>query len=258
MLRRGAQSALFALLMAFACAQAPAQSTPAPPQAGAPPTPAAGQQATPGAAQGDAAAQPQPATGPAVGVDRIDAGTEIHAVLDTPLSVRTSKTGDRFTATISDAAHGNGGSVVVPAGARIEGEVAEAEDDKVMAALRGKGALSLRFRNIVLPGGETLPLTANLISVHDLRGRNLGKTDAEGRVQSNVQSREAGIATPAGTAGGSVFGSPIKGLAIGALAGGGYILSTKGKDVSLPAQTGLIIRLDQPISWNGTAPQQQR
>jgi hypothetical protein len=45
-----------------------------------------------------------------------------------------------------------------------------------------------------------------------------------------------------------IFGSPLKGLAIGALSGGGYILATKGKDVNLPAQTGMVIRLDQTVS----------
>jgi hypothetical protein len=49
-----------------------------------------------------------------------------------------------------------------------------------------------------------------------------------------------------------------KGLAIGALAGGGYILATNGKDVNLPAQTGMVIRLDQSISANTPAPMQQR
>jgi hypothetical protein len=48
-----------------------------------------------------------------------------------------------------------------------------------------------------------------------------------------------------------VFGGPIKGLAIAPLAGGGYVLSTKAKDVILSAQTGMVIRLDQPVSSSG-------
>ena len=138
-----------------------------------------------------------------------------------------------------------------PAGRAIEGEVAEAEEGKTVAALRGKGTLSLRFRNVVLPNGQTLPLTATLVSVHDTRGKNTEKSGPRRPDAIQQQARTlpgAGI----GTGTGLVFGGPLKGLAIGALAGGGYVLSTKGKDVNLPAQTGMVIRLDQPIScvWN--------
>ena len=35
---------------------------------------------------------------------------------------------------------------------------------------------------------------------------------------------------------------------IGAIAGGGYILATRGKDVELPENTGIKIRLDQAVT----------
>jgi hypothetical protein len=181
-------------------------------------------------------------------VDEIGAGTEIHAVLDTPLSSKTSKPGDRFTATVSDPVLANNGATVIPSGARVEGEVAESEDEKTQAALRGKGKLSLRFRDVVLPSGQTLPLTATLISVHDTSGKTTKKTNAEGQV---------GIGASVGTAAGRGFGGPLKGLAIGTLSGGGYVVATNGKDVNLPAHAGMLIRLDQPLSWTGIAPIQR-
>jgi hypothetical protein len=202
-----------------------------------------------------------PANSTAV-IDEVGAGTEIHATLDTPLSTRTSKAGDRFTSTISDPVRANNGAVVIPTGARVEGEVAEAEEGKTDAALRGKGKLSLRFRDVVLPSGQTLPLTATLVSVHDTSGKNNKKADEEGQIQPGARNKDAargvGIGAGIGTAAGLVFGSPIKGLAIGALAGGGYVVSTKGKDVNLPAQAGMLIRVDQPLSWNGTSSPLQR
>jgi len=130
-------------------------------------------------------------------------------------------------------------------GARVEGEVAESEDVKTQAALRGKGKLSLRFRDVVLPSGQTLPLTATLISVHDTSGKTTKKTNAEGQV---------GLGAGMGSATGRGFGGPLKGLAIGTLSGGGYVVATNGKDVNLPARAGMLIRLDQPLSWTGTAP----
>jgi hypothetical protein len=279
-MRRAATLILFALVAVEAVvAQNPAgtsnspsttpqSQSPAPPNRGAAPTPATSSADSP---QGQSAS-PNPTTTPdnppgasvpgsATVVDQVGAGTELHAALDTPLSTRTSKSGDRFTATISDPLRADNGAVVIPAGARIEGEVAEAEEGKTVAALRGKGKLNLRFRDVVLPSGQTLPLTATLVSVHDTSGKNLKKADDESQVQSGTQSRDAardaGIGAGTGRAGGVVFGGPIKGLAIGALAGGGYVLATKAKDVNLPAQTGMVIRLDQPLSWNGTVPLQR-
>src|ERR1700732_4319995 len=67
--------------------------------------------------------------------DEIPAGTQIHAALDTPLSTKTSKPGDRFTATLTDPVHGSNGFLVLASGARVEGEVAEADEGKMSAAL---------------------------------------------------------------------------------------------------------------------------
>ncbi len=102
------------------------------------------------AGQASNPAQNAPAANTAV-IDEVGAGTEIHAALDTPLSSKTAKPGDRFTATVSDPVRANNGAVVIPTGARVEGEVAEAEDEKTLTALKDKPKLSLRFRDVVLP-----------------------------------------------------------------------------------------------------------
>ena len=195
------------------------------------------------------------------GQGQVPAGTEIHASLDTPLSTKTSKPGDRFTATVAQPVRGNNG-VVVPAGSRIEGEVSEAEEGKAVAVLRGKGRLNLRFRDVVLPNGQSLPLTATLVSVHSTNGKDSKNADQEGQVESGTRGRDVakdvGIGAGIGTIAGLIFGGPLKGLAIGAMAGGGYVLATKGKDVNLPAQTGMILKLDQPLVATGSFSQMQR
>jgi hypothetical protein len=189
-------------------------------------------------------------------IDDVGAGTEIHAALDTPLSSKTSKAGDRFTATVSDPVRANNGAIVIPAGARIEGEVAESENEKTLAALKDIPKLSLRFRDVVLPTGQTLPLTATLVSVHDTGSKNSRKIITESQTESGRNGRDSN-AIGAANAPSRSFGGPIKGLAIGALSGGGYVVTTNGKDVHLPAQAGMLIRVDQPLSWNGTSPTQR-
>jgi hypothetical protein len=276
-MRRAAASLVVALLAtAMLCAQTQpgVSNPPAAPQTQSPNNAAR----TPGTAQGEdrqVGAEPQKpnstssqggaanlpasgqngtAAGAGGGFDQIPAGTEIRAVLDTPLSTKTSKPGDRFTATITEPARGSGGAVVAPTGARIEGEVGDADENKTLATF-DKGKLSLRFRDLVLPNGQTLPLTATLISVNDTNAKSARKADVEGRAESGVRGRDIAkdMSAGAGMGGGTgmVFGGPVKGLAIGSLSGGGYVIATKKKDVNLPAQTGMVIRLDQPLSGNG-------
>ena len=187
----------------------------------------------------------------------VAAGTEIKATLDTPLSTKTSKAGDRFTATVTQPVNGSNGNVVIPAGARIEGEVSESEQGKALPQLRGKGTLNMRFRDVVLPNGQSVPLVGTLVSVNSTNGKDSKNANNEGQVESGTRGRDVakdvGIGAGIGTVAGLIFGGPIKGLAIGAAAGGGYVLATKGKDVNLPAQTGMVIRLDQPLSLSGSS-----
>ena len=245
MIRRAVTLMLFAL---FAAVLLSAQTSPV---NGSNPSQSQTAQAAP-AQNGQAMPGGSPASG-----GQIAAGTQIHATLDTPLSTRTSKSGDRFTATIAEqVSAGKESSVVIPTGARLEGEVAEAEENsKTLTGLKGMAKLNLRFRDVVLPNGPTLPLTATLLSVHDTSSM-AGKKEA---ARDSATAKSMGIAANSGAASSEVvFGGPLKGLAIGKLAGGNYVLSTQGKEISLPAQTGLVIRLDDTVSWNGSTSSLQR
>jgi hypothetical protein len=179
----------------------------------------------------------------------IPLGTEIRATLDTPLSSRVSRAGDRFTATVVQPVRAANGEVVVPSGSMLEGEVIHIEQGKLLPALRGKGHLDLRFRAFRLADGEIIPLTATLVSVHSTQGSP--KVDEEGQVIAGTSgkdvAKDVGIGSGAGTIAGLIFGGPLRGLAIGALAGGGYVLGTKGKDVELPTRTGIVLQVDRDL-----------
>jgi len=186
----------------------------------------------------------------------IPLGTEIRAALDTPLSSRISRVGDRFTATVVQPIRAADGEVVVPAGSRIEGEVVQIEHGRVVPALRGKGHLDLRFRDFLLANGEAIPVTATLVSVHSTKGAP--KVDEEGQVKAGTSgkdvAKDVGIGSGVGTIAGLIFGGPLKGLAIGAIVGGGYVLGAKGKDVELPSRTGLVLRVDRDLPVPDGAP----
>lgn len=182
-------------------------------------------------------------------LEQIVPNTLLHATLDTPLSTKTAKSGDRFTATVSEPVRGANGMVLVPSGSRIEGEIAdtdEGEAARALAAMKDRGKLSLRFRDVLLPTGESLPLSAHLVSLNSTNGLSNKHIDDESRGARSVS---------AGSQPGSAasFGPPLKGLAVGNLAGGGYVIATRDKEKTfrLPAQTGMVIRLDQPANTAG-------
>ena len=197
----------------------------------------------------------RPATTPTNVQGQVPAGTEIRAVLDTALSTKTSHEGDQFTATVAEPVNGTQGAVLIPAGSKIRGEVTESEQGKTLPAIRGKAKLNLRFRDVQLPNGQVLPLTASLVSVNDTKKGTSESTSQEGEVtqgrSTGTIAKDVGIGAGLGTVAGLIFGSPLKGLAIGAIAGGGYVLATGGKDVNLPAESGLVLKLDRPLDVTG-------
>ncbi|HEU5232791.1 MAG TPA: hypothetical protein VFU50_08030 [Terriglobales bacterium] len=161
----------------------------------------------------------------------LKAGTEFRATLDTPLSTKTSKVGDRFTATISAPVRGAIGNVIIPTGAKLNGQVSDSDNEKLDDAIKDMGHLNLRFTDIQLPNGTDVPIDATLISVH--------RTKPAARAENTAPA----MGTNAGLTG--AFGPPLKGLAVGNLAGGGYVLATTGKQVNLPAECGLRLRVDR-------------
>lgn len=181
--------------------------------------------------------------------NEVQAGTEINATLQDELSTKTSHPGDRFTAIVMDPVRDGTDRIVIPIGSRISGQISESEQGRMLPALRGRGKLNLRFTNVTLPSGVTLPISATLLSLRQSEGN--GEVNSEGEVQSvtkaSTAAEGAGVGAGIGTIAGFIIGGPWKGLAIGALAGGGYILGTKGKDVDLPENTTLRLRLDNNL-----------
>ena len=182
--------------------------------------------------------------------NELPSGTEIYLSLDSALSTKTSQPGDHFSASVSQPVRDLNDQIVIPTGSHVNGQVTESEEGKNLPSVRGRGKLNMRFESITLPNGASIPISATLLSVNQSGGN--GSVNPEGEVQSETKASTAakgvGVGAGIGTIAGLILGGPWKGLAIGAIAGGGYILATKGKDVELPQNTGLKIRLDQPVS----------
>ena len=165
----------------------------------------------------------------------LKAGAEIRAILDTPLSTKTAKVGDRFTATVSAPVRGAIGNVIIPEGSKLNGQVSDSDNERLADAIKDMGHLNLRFTDIQLPNGADVPIDATLISVHNTRPTARSENRTAPSIGANAGMMGA-------------LGPPLKGLAVGTLAGGGYVLATNGRQVNLPAECGLRLRVDRNLS----------
>lgn len=214
---------------------APAAQDPAQPQNQIPPDGKA-PAPTPTANKSDSNAS-QAAPAQSSGPRYLHAGTDIRAALDTPLSSKTSKVGDRFTATIEAPVKDSSGNIVIPVGSKLNGQI-EPADEKIEGAIKDMGHIDLRFTDIQLPDGTDVPISAALISVHN------NHADSSKMVTAH-ESQPGSSAIGANTGGIRALGRPIKGVAVGNLAGGGYVLATTSKQVGLPAESVLRLRIDR-------------
>ncbi len=166
----------------------------------------------------------------------IPAGTEVSAELLSDLSSESSVAGQAFRTKIAADVEVDG-EIAIPAGSEVHGYVVEAR------AARPKEAalLELRVTDLVLPTGETYPLSATLL--------RRGKSDA-GRDAATVGGAAAGGAILGRAAAGK--GGRGKGALVGAILGavvGAVIASrTPGEEVLIPRGEVLDIRLDRALS----------
>jgi hypothetical protein len=162
------------------------------------------------------------------GQSTIPVGQELDVRLLTPLSSDTAQVEDRFDATtVVDLYEGS--RVLIPAGSVMRGIVSS-----VNRASRTdrKGSLTVAFDQVTINGRN-----------HPMRGTVTQALESEG-IRGEVGRIGAGSAV--GAIIGGILGG-VKGALIGVLVGGGgTMIATEGKDVTLPAGTILRVRLDTP------------
>src|SRR6266403_6157004 len=162
----------------------------------------------------------------------VPADTVIAVVLDQTISSKTSKPGDRFSATVESPVVADG-KVAIPKGARAEGVVKEA---KAAGRFKGGAVLSLALSSVTVDGKEYEIQT----SAPTMASKGKGK-----RTAAMVGGGAGGGALIGGLAGGGK-GAVIGGL-IGAAAGTGGAGLTGNRDITLPAETALHFKLLQPV-----------
>jgi len=173
--------------------------------------------------------------------------TIISMRMDQTLTSKTSRVGDRFTATVTAPVSANGREVI-PTGTIVEGRVTQVTPAKRMSKA---GMIAIDFDSILMPDGRRVGLVGSLTS-DDPESRR--RIDDENTVNGPNSDRKAVFVGGAGTIGavlGGIAGGG-KGAIIGGVAGAGIgiagVLLSKGEEAEVRAGTPFGIQLRQALS----------
>lgn len=213
-----------------AAASAPAP-TPAPAAATAAPAPVASAAAPAPQPSNPAPASPPPAPVPVKHV--VPSGTVLSIRLIDSLDSAKNKEGDTFRATLKIPLTVDG-DTVIPAGADVEGRVAEVSN---AGRFTGKSELNLELMKLTY-NGTVYPLqTQSYDKAGDSRGKGTAEAVGGGAVLGAI------IGAIAGGGKGAAVGSTA-----GAGAGGATRAAKSGKRITFPSETVLTFKLQQPIT----------
>lgn len=182
-------------------------------------------------------------------------GTQVRLTLMNGLSTTVAHNGDPFTAVVAEPVF-VGNTLLLPAGAKVHGTVSNIDRPKFFSMFRGGAAMNLNFTSIEVES-RIFPARMSILGLYS------GTTDT-GKQRKDLKTVEGVVVeqnrdikntvedVAIGTAGGSlvgvVFSRVVRGTVIGLVGGTAYVVAKKGKDVELPAQTGLLVRLDTTVS----------
>jgi hypothetical protein len=182
-------------------------------------------------------------------------GTQVRLRLVEGLTTRVARNGDPFTAVVTEPAF-VGNQIVLPAGAKVHGTIATVDRPKLFSMIRGGASMNLVFNSIELES-RIFPARMSILSIYN-NDADTGKerkdlSTVEGVVVQERHDLRTDVEDVAlGTAGGSlvgvIFSRIVRGTVIGLVGGSAYVVAKKGKDVELPAQTGLVVRMDSSVS----------
>jgi len=193
------------------------------------------------------------ALGQATQTYTIPDGTKILSRLETALSSRTNRQGDRFTAKVTESILVSG-KEVIPVGTTIEGRVAEV---KSAGHVKGRSEMNLSYERLIFPNGVSETIVASQADLDEKGKEEIDRKEGtiKGESSRKRDAAEVGGGAAVGAGIGAIAGGG-KGSAIGAGVGGLIGLADsmrrKGKEIELPAGTRFVIRLDRPLTITST------
>ena len=181
----------------------------------------------------------------------LEEGTELAMRLRTSVDTKFNQKGDRIICTVEEPVAVDDVEVI-PIGTRVHGRIGDIQKPGRF----GKGGkMVLSFESIEVPGAGSVPISGSLVDLYDheteedkKQTKDL-KLGQEGEIKGGGASKVKRIGTAAGGAGvGAAVGGGL-GAGIGVAAGtAAAFIFWKGKEVTLPAGTGIVMRIDRGVA----------
>jgi hypothetical protein len=189
-------------------------------------------------------------------------GTQVHLTLLSGINSSVAKDGDPFVAVVAEPVY-LGNQLLLPGGTRINGIISTVEKARRFSLFRGQAYMNLTFRSIELDS-RLIPVQMSIIAIEQPHGQADGKRRKDVKVKEGqvVQQKHdikgdivgGSIGAGGGALVGAVFSHVARGFGFGLAGSTAYIAVRKGKEVDLPAQTGMLIRMDNTITVPITTP----
>lgn len=183
-------------------------------------------------------------------------GTQVHLTLLSGISTAVTKNGDPFVAVLAEPVV-LGNQMLLPAGTRVNGIIGTVEKARRFSLFRGQAYMNLTFRSIEIDS-RLIPVQMSIIAIEQPHGQADGKRRKDVKIEEGQVLQEkhdvkgdvlgATIGTGGGTLVGAVFSHAVRGFGFGLAGSAAYIVARKGKELDLPAQTGMLIRMDNTIT----------
>lgn len=182
-------------------------------------------------------------------------GTQVRLTLMNGLSSSVAHSGDPFTAIVAEPVFA-GNAMILPAGAIIHGTITTVERPKFFSMFRGGAAMNLKFDSIEVES-RLFPAKMSILSIYEggpaaSQQRKDVKTVEGEEVTENhsvkTDVEDVAIGTAGGSTVGLIFSHVLRGTVFGLVGGTAYVMAKKGKDIDLPAQTGMLVRMDSAVA----------
>jgi hypothetical protein len=183
-------------------------------------------------------------------------GTEIHLTLLTPISSSHSKEGDPFVAVLAQPVALDS-LILLPAGTRVNGVIGTIQKAKAFSIFRGNAYMNLTFKNVEVDS-RLIPIQMSILAIGEPRVDSYSKPRkdmkiTEGEVveeKHDYKGDALGVAVGGGGGSlvGAIFSNVTRGLGIGFAAGAVYVVARKGKEIDLPANSGMLTRMDSTVN----------
>jgi hypothetical protein len=187
-------------------------------------------------------------------------GTQVRLHIVSNIGTATSRSGDPFVAVVSEPVF-VGNTLLIPAGTRVNGVIGTVEKARLFSVFRGQAYMEMTFRNMEIDS-RLIPIHMSIIAIEQPSSDRDGKRRKDVKIDEGqiIQQKHdykgdimgGSLGAGGGALVGAIFSNVARGLGFGLAGSAAYIVARKGKEVDLPSQTGMLVRVDTNVTLPAT------